>query len=173
MEAIIKKYNIDTIWHFTDKSNLESIIQNNGLFSLGELERRGIDIPSPGGNDWSHDADKVKGLHEYVHLAFIRNHPMLFRAKQDERIPNPVWLGIEADIILEKNVRFCSDVSNKSGVAILSAEDAKAQVDFEVLFERLDWRDTQIKKRRQDAEKSEILVPGFVAIDKIKGYIDG
>ena len=68
------------------RSNIESIKKNGGLLSLGALERRGIEIPVPGGNQWSHDADKMKGLHEYVHLAFVDDHPMLFRSKQEGRI---------------------------------------------------------------------------------------
>ncbi len=86
MNTIIKNYNFDGVWHFTDRANLDSIEKNKGLLSLGELERRGIEIPLPGGNEWSHDADRNKNLHEYVHLAFVDDHPMLFRAKEDNRI---------------------------------------------------------------------------------------
>ena len=112
MNTIISKYSFDGIWHFTDKSNLDSIQKNKGLLALGELERRGIGIPSPGGNEWSHDADRIKGLDEYVHLAFVDDHPMLFRAKQEERIKDPIWLKIRSEIILGATVRFCSDVSS-------------------------------------------------------------
>ena len=83
MKSTLKKYNIDAIWHFTDESNIDLIKANGGLLALGELERRGISIPSSGGNQWSHDADKYKGVHEYVHAAFLDDHPMLFAAKQD------------------------------------------------------------------------------------------
>lgn len=173
MKMILEKYKFDGIWHFTDRSNLDLIKEHHGLLSLGELEKRGIEIPIPGGNEWSHDADQLKGVHEYVHLAFVDDHPMLYRAKQEGRIPNPIWLKIQSSILLEDGVRFCSEVSNKSGAAILTPEEAKERIDFDALFTYMDWRDPEIQARRQAALKSEILVPGFVPIEKILGYKNG
>lgn len=173
MKTILAKYKFDGIWHFTDGSNLELIEKHKGLLSLGEAERRGIEIPVPGGNEWSHDADRIKGVHEYVHLAFVDDHPMLFRAKQEGRIPDPKWLKIKSSILLKKGVRYCSEVSNKSGVAILNAEEAKEQIDFDVLFTYMDWRDPEIQARRQAAIKSEILIPGFIPIEQILGVKNG
>ncbi len=173
MKTILAKYKFDEIWHFTDKSNLDLIVKNKGLLSLGELERREIEIPVPGGNDWSHDADRMKGVQEYVHLAFVDDHPMLYRAKQEGRIPDPIWLRIDSSILLQDNVRYTSEVSNKSGVPILQPEEAINEIDFEVLFTRTDWRDPTIQARRQAAIKSEILVPDIVPIDKILGYKNG
>ena len=149
------------------------IQEHQGLLSLGELERRGIVIPVPGGNEWSHDADKKNGLHEFVHLAFVDDHPMLYRAKKNGRIPDPIWLKIESSILLEKEVRFCSKVSNESGSTILEAEEAKKQIDFDVLFTYLDWRDPEIQARRKTAIKSEILVPNFVPFEKILWFKNG
>jgi hypothetical protein len=173
MKTIIGRYNFDGVWHFTDRSNLDSIKEHKGLLSLRELERRGITIPAPGGNEWSHDADRMKGVHEYVHLAFIDDHPMLYRAKQDGRIPAPIWLKIDASVLLQDGVRFCSEVSNKSGATILAAAEAIRQVDFDVLFTYMDWRNPEIQARRQAALKSEILVPDFIPIEKILGIKNG
>ena len=173
MNTIIQKYKFDGIWHFTDRKNLQLIGEQKGILSLAEIERRGLEIPVPGGNEWSHEADRSKGLHEYVHLAFVDDHPMLFIAKQDGRITDPVWLKIASSIILEEGVQFCADVSNKSGVPIIGPDQAKEQIDFEVLFTRTDWRDPEIKARRKIALKAEILIPGIVPIDKILGYKNG
>ncbi len=104
MQSVIRKYGFDGIWHFTDRSNIELIQEHKGLLSLGEAERRGVLIPKPGGNEWSHDADKRKGVEEYVHLAFVDDHPMLFCAKQDGRITDPVWLKIKSEILLREGV---------------------------------------------------------------------
>ena len=173
METIFKKYQFDGIWHFTDRTNLELIQEHKGLLSLGELESRGIEIPSAGGNEWSHDADKSKGLHNFVHLAFLDDHPMLYSAKQDGRIIDPVWLKIQSSVLLEEGVRFCSEVSNKSGAVIIEAEEAKEQIDFEALFAYMDWTDQEVQARRRVALKSEILVPGFVPIEKILSIKNG
>ena len=87
MQQIVKKYNIDGIWHFTDRANIDLIKQHGGLLSHAELIRRNVAIPAPGGNDLSHDADHCKGLDEYVHLAFVDDHPMLYAysAESDHR----------------------------------------------------------------------------------------
>lgn len=173
MKEILEKYKFDGIWHFTDESNLELIQKHEGILSLEELEKKGVKVPVYGGNDWSHDADKRIGLHSYVHLAFVDDHPMLFRAKQDERIPNPIWLKIDSSILLNSDARFTADVSNKAGVDVLSPNIAKETIDFEVLFTRTDWTDPEIQSRRQKAIKSEILIPNIVPIDKIIGYKNG
>jgi hypothetical protein len=99
MQAILTRYRIDAVWHFTDRSNLALIQEHQGLLSLAESRRRGIKVPAPGGNDWSHDADEIKGVHEYVHLAFLDDHPMLYVAKKESRITDPVWLKIDASIL--------------------------------------------------------------------------
>lgn len=173
MKNILKKYNIDVIWHFTDESNIDSIKGNGGLLALGELHRRGVSVPTPGGNQWSHDADKYKGVHEYVHAALLDDHPMLYAAKQDARIIKPVWLKIDASIILVDDVRFTNDVSNKAGVELLTAGQAREQIDFEVLFTYMDWKNTDVQARRRAALKSEVLIPRHIPLHKILGKKNG
>ncbi|MCD4674953.1 MAG: DUF4433 domain-containing protein [Desulfobacula sp.] len=173
MESIIKEFGINDIWHFSDLSNLESINKNGGLLSLAELTQRGIIISKPGGNEWSHDADRRTGLDTYIHLSFLKNHPMQYIAHNDGRHPEPIWLRIDTKILLKNTTHFCCDVSNKSGVQILNSKEAKEQIDFEVLFKQTDWNDPDIYKRRQAAEKSEILVPDFIPLDMIKDYSNG
>lgn len=173
MKDVITKFRIDGVWHFTDESNFDSIRKNGGLLSYAELRRRGIAIPSAGGNDWSHDADSWAGVDEYVHLAFIPNHPMLFIAKNDGRIAKPFWLKIDQSVLLQEGVRFTREVANKTGTKLLTAEEAIDQIDWEVLFTRTDWSDPTIKARRQAAEKSEILVPHSIPLSKILGKMNG
>jgi hypothetical protein len=173
LKSIVEKYKFDGVWHFTDASNIELIKQHQGLHSLANLQRMGVVIPSPGGNKWSHDADVLKGVNEYVHLAFIDDHPMLYAAKQDGRIKSPVWLKIDSSILLESSVRFTSEVSNKAGVQILTPEEASQTIDFEVLFTYMDWKDPVVQARRRLALKSEILIPGYIPINKILGSKNG
>ncbi len=93
---------------------------------------------------------------------------MLYVAQEDGRIPNPVWLQIDKSIILNPDVRFTPDVSNKTGVPILDHEAAKNEIDFEVIYKFMNWNDPQIQQRRQLAEKAEILIPDIVPIESIK-----
>lgn len=167
MKTIIEKYGIKNIWHFTDKANLDSIRQHGGLLSLKALEDRGIEIPAPGGNKWSHDADKSKGLDNLVHLTFVNHHPMLYTAQRDGRMKNPIWLSIDASMLMDSSVRFCSSVSNGSGAKLLEYSEAEEEIDFEVLYTCMDWHESEILARRNAAEKSEILVPNIIPIDRI------
>lgn len=173
MREIIKKYGIDGIWHFTDGANLSSIVQHGGLLSYAEIRRRGIVIPAAGGNDWSHEADAWAGVDEYVHLAFIPHHPMLYRAKMDGRITNPYWLKIDLSILDIEGVRVTREVANKSGARLLTQEEATEQIDWEVLFTRTDWSDAAVRARRQAAEKSQILIPHTIPLKRILGKMNG
>lgn len=173
MQNVMQRYGIKSIWHFTDQANLNLIVAHGGLLSVAELVSRGIQVPLPGGNDWSHDADRMKGVHDFVHLSFVSEHPMLYVARQDGRIRAPVWLEIDASVILEEGTLFTSDVSNKSGVQLLTSDDAAVAVDFEVLFTRTDWRSSEIQMRLRAARKSEVVVPTIVPIDKILGVKNG
>jgi hypothetical protein len=173
IKSIIKQYNIKIVWHFTDQSNLSLIEKHGGVLSLKELERKHITIPNPGGNSWSHDADKSKGLDKYVHLTFFADHPMFYKAKMEGRIKNPVCLKVDSSVLLNDGVHFSSDVSNKAGVEILDSRKAAAALDFEVLFTYMNWSDPVINARRQAALKSEILIPEIVPFDTILEYING
>lgn len=163
MQATLQKYGITAIWHFTDRKNIQSIEENGGLLSLAESRRRGVKIQTPGGNDWSHEADAISGVDEFVHLAFINNHPMLFRAKEDGRITEPIWLKISTAALACAEVRYTMDVSNKKGVPLMTAQEAIESLDFEVLFMRTDWSKPEIQGRRKIALKSEILIPNQVS----------
>ena len=172
MQSILRQYDIRFVCHFTDASNLALINHYGGLFSLAECNQRNIVIPEPGGNNISHDLDKRLELDSYIHLTWRNNHPMIYVAQEEGRIKNPVWLTINSSIILGENVRFSTDVANKTGVDILTAEDATKAIDFEVLFTRMDWNDPKIRKRRQAAEKSEILVRDFIPITDIINFAE-
>lgn len=69
-------------YHFTDRSNLNSIIECGGLYSWSALNEKGI-TSKMGGNSLSHDLDFRKGLHDYVRLSITTNHPMMNRLKND------------------------------------------------------------------------------------------
>lgn len=167
MRDTLKKYNVDCLWHFTDKKNVESI-KKYGLLSWRELQGRGLAPTVPGGNQWSHDADKLSGVDNYVHLSFNQNNPMLYIAQRDKRIVEHVWLQIDLSVI-GAGTRYTSDVANKADVKILDSSSAIAVIDFEALFTYMDFKIEGNQARKNAAAKSEILVPAMVGIDKIKG----
>lgn len=173
MRNLLKSYNVSALWHFTDKRNQASILANGGLLSWVEAVRRRLVVPAPGGNDWSHQADQKFGVDKFVHLAFIKNHPMLHIAKKEGRIESPIWVEIDVSVLDLAGVMYTNDVANKSGVEILSSDQAKTGVDFQALYTRMDWSDEEVMRRRRCAEKSEVLVPTIVPIDYIRDFHNG
>jgi hypothetical protein len=167
------QYAVTSFYHFTDRRNAASIRERGGLYSLAALREMGIEIPAPGGNDWSHDADEMKGLDRYVHLCFRPNHPMEYVARQDGRIADSVYLQIHPDILRTEGVMFTPDVSNKTGVEVIPIADALEIIDFKVLYTRTDWNDPEVQQRLRQAEKYELLVPNHVPMKYIRNLPNG
>lgn len=154
-------------YHFVDRKNVPSIKQY-GLLSLELASASGIDIPAPGGNDWSHDADKRCGMHEYVHLCFKTGHPMVDYCKKDGRITDLVYLKVKPEAILLPGVLITDDVSNKVGVSREPPDIMLDKIDLEVLYTYMNWNDPVVYARLRAAEKCEILVPGIVPPEYIE-----
>ncbi len=89
-QAIIEQQGITKLYHFTDRDNLQSIIQNGGLYSWADCEEKGISIAKPGGSDSSRSLDARDGLQRYIRVSFVTQHPMMYVAMNEGRISNPV-----------------------------------------------------------------------------------
>lgn len=159
---------VPLFYHFTDRRNLPVIKDLGGLFPLSQLDNKQVKVPAPGGNEWSRDADALKGMGNYVHLCFRSTHPMEFVARQEGRITDTIFLQIHPSVMQFEGVRFTNDVANKAGVESVPVADAEALIDFEILYTRTDWRDPAIKARLSQAEKYEILVPHVIPLAYIR-----
>jgi hypothetical protein len=164
---------IKSLFHFTDRRNLPLIRQLGGLLPMTELARLGVQVPAPGGNQWSRDADNMCGMDRYVHLCFRAAHPMEYLARQDGRIVDSIFLEIQSSVLTLPGVMFTSDVSNKSGVTPCTIEDAGPIIDFEVLCTRTDWTNPAIQQRLKQAEKYEVLVPKLIPLNLIRNIPSG
>ena len=105
-EAILKKYKIEKLYHFTDKSNINCIKENNGLYSWYYCKNNKLLINKPGGSDASRRIDEKYSLENYVRLSFSREHPMMYVAKKDGRIPNPVIIEIDTKVCFSESTLF-------------------------------------------------------------------
>jgi hypothetical protein len=159
---------IPRLHHFTDRRNLDLIRQLGGLHPLADLVKRGVAVPAAGGNQWSRDADELKGMNLYVHLCFRSNHPMEYLARQDGRIGDSIFLEIHPSVMQFAGVRFVADVSNKAGVESVPIAEAATIIDFQVLYTRTDWSDPAIQARLKQAEKYEVLVPCCIPLTHIR-----
>jgi len=155
------------LFHFTDCRNLHSIRQHGGLYPLSMLRENGIAIAAPGGNQWSHDADGLKGVDRFVHLCFFDNHPMEYVARREGRMQTTRFLSINPRVLLHADVRITLDVANKSGVPCLTVPEALDRMDLEAMYTNLDLRIPELQMRRRRVKKYEVLVPAPIAISGI------
>lgn len=166
----IEKYMMGKcFYHFTDTRNVPSI-KSHGLMSLHLLRERGIAPPAAGGNDWSHEADERLGLHSYVHLCFLDQHPMEWTIRQDGRIKDTVFIKVDKSVLTRPGILLSNDVSNKAGVETFDFTRALDLMDFPVIYERTDWKDAAVQERRNVAKKYELLVPDHISADLLSGY---
>ena len=100
-KEILDKYQIKKFYHFTDRSNIESIIKHGGLYSWGDCIKKGIYVSHPGGSETSHALDEQEDLHFYTRISICKRHPMMYYAMKEGRIPNPVLLEIDTDILCQ------------------------------------------------------------------------
>lgn len=155
-------------FHFTDHRNIP-LIRETGLFSMRnqrECQRTAI---APGGNDWSFDADKRRGMDAYVHLCLFSEHPMEWLAKQEGRIEKSVFLKISPLVLNIAGTLIVDTVSNRADAQPKPAEEMISQLDLKVIYERTDWNDPAVQERLKVAKKYEILVPDLVPLEFISG----
>jgi len=102
---------IRALYHFTDSSNFNSIVQCGGLFSWFYCEKNGIGIERPGGSELSRDLDKQSSLENYVRMSFTKDHPMLYAARKDGRLVDPIILEIDLRALLLKAPSFSPEAT--------------------------------------------------------------
>jgi hypothetical protein len=168
---------IKRLYHFTDRRNLDSIREHGALMSLEMLEAAKVKVEAPGGDAASQATDKSKGMDRFVHLCLHQNHPMAYVAKRSGRLGDLIYLEIERSVLYEDGVRFVPGMANTTGIEDYALTDAASQgmlVDVETLNSRIPWNIfPEARERRVRAEKFEILVPGFIPLDRILNMPNG
>lgn len=166
IQKVLNRNGITSIWHFTDRSNLSSILEC-GILSLKEIKRENVNVSRYGANELSHDLDASLGLDKFVHLSFIQDHPMYHNAKSDGRIADPVWVEIDVLAIDEQKTLFSNRYANSRGAKIFNADDLEKEVDFDaILHERDFWK-------RVEARKAEVMVLEKIDPKYIIGVYNG
>lgn len=151
---VMREHNITVLYHFTDRSNLQSIINFGGLFSLERLRSCGIDVPRPGGSGLSLSIDSGIGTDSYVHLSFAKDHPMMHVALGDGRLKDPVVLEINANLLLDRKTKFSNVNAAKAGAHIGGSIEDFRNLDFTLFQQRYFDLDYDKKSRYQ----AEVLV---------------
>ena len=162
----LENYGITSIYHFTDKSNLE-MIEKYGIQSLRNIFNFDIPVKHFGAEELSHNLDKRTGLDKYVHLAFIKDHPMYHVAKRRGNIIEPVWIEIDSSILYDENTLFSDKVANSQEANIFRIDRILDFIDFDTILSE------EYSFNRKEARKAEIMVFDSISINKIKGITYG
>lgn len=163
-QELLDHFGIRKLYHFTDRSNIASIIKNGGLYSWGECENKGIHISCPGGSELSHELDKRDNLQNYVRLSFCKHHPMMYYAMKESRIKDPVILEIDTDVLFIKGNIFSdrNAVKNEANKGN-TFEDFK-KIHFQTTLQRNVF---DINEGEQEYYQAEVLVSHYIPLQYI------
>lgn len=163
----LARLGIKSVWHFTDLDNLDSIL-SYGLLSLKTLKTMNIKSRF-GASESSHILDEYLGLDRFVHLAFVKDHPMYHVAKKRGSLRNPIWLELDVNVVNFTNVKISDRIASASDAKIYNAEeigDIGSLIDFEGMS-------SNCFDRRKEARKAEIMVPNIIQVKFIKDIYYG
>ncbi len=163
-ESVLDNYGITKLYHFTDRSNLPSIIKNRGLLSWADCEEKDITIQNPGGDSFSRKSDKMSNLHHYVRLSFTNQHPMMFVCRKEGRIPHPVILEIDRSVINDSTTKFADMNAVKKGALIGNDLLHFSNIHFHSVTRRSHF---DLPYEEQKYFQAEVLVENFIPLEKI------
>lgn len=153
---------INKFYHFTDIKNLDSIIENGGLYSWNGLKKENLQS-CLSSNELSRQLDIRYNLQDYVRLSFADYHPMSTKVeKQDGK--NLIWLEIDLDVALWESTLFSDINATDSNVTVDGSFDFLKTFDFTIFRQRYSGLDNLRKKKYQ----AEILVKDFLSIEYIR-----
>ena len=163
-QLILEQHQIKKLYHFTDRENLQSIINNGGLYSWADCEEKGITIAKPGGGNPSRKLDKKHGLEHYVRLSFTKRHPMMFVAKDDGRINDPVILEINPEILYEEGTLFSDKNAASNDAHVGGTLDDFKKIHFKSVKASKHF---DLEESEQPYFQAELLVKNFVPLSYI------
>lgn len=164
-KKLIEQHHITTLYHFTDRENLDSIIKNGGLYSWADCEQKGISISKPGGSLDSRNLDKRDNLQNFVRVSFVREHPMMYVAMNDGRISNPVVLEIDPEVIYWQDSLYADRNATKNGALVGSSIDDFSQLHFNSFKAKKHF---DLDADEQKFYQAEVLVKNHIPLQFIK-----
>lgn len=166
VKDLLDQHGITSIYHFTDHANLESI-KKFGIQSLRSIDVKNIPVVCYGAESLSHYLDRKYGLDKFVHLAFIKDHPMYHVAKQRGTTINPVWIEVDISVLFKSETLFCNQIANQNNAYLFSLPNIVDCIDFPTMLYSNDFYS------RKEARKAEILVLESIEPNLIKGISYG
>ena len=133
--------------------------------SWADCEEKNICISMPGGDKLSRQYDKRDNLHHYVRLSFTNQHPMMFVARRDGRIHNPIILEIDKSVILEDSTLFSNMNAVKKEALVGSGLEYFKKIHFSSVISRTHF---DLPLEEQKYFQAEVLVKNFIPLEKIQ-----
>lgn len=165
---IIRNNNINCLYHFTDKRNIQSIKQSGGLLSQEEIDGKNI-YPIYSSSEDSRANDNRQGLSDYVRLSFVKGHPMMYTAMTCGRITSPRIIEINPLVLLLPGVLYSDRNALKNGAIIGSDAKALSNIQFNLFSQNyLSLIDSDSRSHYQ----AEILVPKRVGCEFFLNFND-
>lgn len=161
---VLANNGITKLYHFTDRDNLQSIVDNGGLHSWADCEDKGITIAKPGGDMTSRDLDRRGGHQRYVRASFTRNHPMMYVAQKDGRISNPVILEISLDVVTLSDTLFSDRNAVKNGANIGGSLSDLKRIHFSTVKQPNHFN---LDDDEKEFYQAEVLVKNFIPLSQI------
>lgn len=157
----LEENRVEYFYHFTDRRNLESIIEHKGLYSWQYCQNNRINIAHSGGSDLSRVLDQKYGLESYVRLSFCADHPMAWGLKCNSY--DLVLLKIKVDVAWSKETLF-SDIN-----AVDNAHTHGGTFDD---LKRIDIMATRMRYLRKEnpnfkKHQAEVMVKNYIPLECI------
>ena len=166
----LSQHGIKKLYHFTDRSNLQSIINAGGLYSWHDCQDKGIAINKPGGSSLSRQLDCHMGLDYYVRTSFTRNHPMMYQAQKDGRLNDPIVLELDISIA-NLDVMFADRNAARtgSGVHVGAALSDLQRIHFDTVKQNTHFN---LSDDERPYYQAEVMVHNFIPLEYITNIKD-
>jgi len=161
---ILKRHNIQSLWHFTDIRHLPLIKSLDGLRSKDFLEKNGYwNKIYPGGNEDSHRLDRQLGNWDKISLNFTPHTPMAYHKKKEKHL---VFIKIDIRVAALSGVYFtdCNATRLRNGQKREKGVRGLSNVRFEYIHSKPKPNDQNWRKFVQ----AEVLVPHHIPIEYFK-----
>ncbi|MCF8345414.1 MAG: DUF4433 domain-containing protein [Bacteroidales bacterium] len=99
-EAILsyfKQNGIYEFYHYTDTRNLNSILQNSGLYSLNEMDRKRFNYEQ---------GSETREMPDYVRMSYTKNYPLMYVSQKKGRIINVKIFEIDINVAALRKTKF-------------------------------------------------------------------
>src|SRR4051812_36295146 len=147
--VVLRNHGIRELYHFTDASNLDSI-RKTGLMSAENLKVQAV-ASKMNSDERSRQLDSNAGLGNYVRLSFCSKNPMMYVAKNEGRINQPVVLRVKLEAVSRPGVLFSDCNATRS--------DAKVSDDPDLVRFEITKAEKVFSVPELLRHDSEVLVP--------------